>query len=146
MNRVAALLLAVVGLLVVPSVPVSAAPAASGANAWASVTAPDQVLKKGCRDYRFSYRVDAPGDEWMLELFLVGPRGARIATDTFESAAQKTSERRTWRICRSNTRAGVHRIDIKVTSYDGREVSEQRVESVTFTLSKPAKPARGKRR
>lgn len=136
MKRILVVLLALAGLLLVlptSSLLVSSATAAT-ADRWATVTAPDQVLRKGCRDYRFSYRIDVPGDEWMVELFLVGPRGSRLGTKTYESAAQRSAETRSWRICRPTTLPGVHQIKVKVTSYDGREVTERWTTPTRFRL------------
>jgi len=139
MKRLVVLLAVLSGLLL--AAPVSVTPAAGAAMAsssagdrWVVVTAPDQELRRGCRDYKFAYRVDVPGDEWMVELFFVGPRGANLGSETFESAAQRPAERRTWSLCRSYTRPGVHEIRVKVTSYDGREASERWMAPTRFRL------------
>ncbi|WP_370248820.1 hypothetical protein [Nocardioides sp.] len=105
------------------------------APSYGRASAPDQRLRPGCHDYRFQYRITAPGDGWMAELVLINPGGRRIANQTFVSGEHPRRASRTWTVCDTVTRPGRHTIELRVTNYDGREESEQ-VRTSAFRLTR----------
>jgi hypothetical protein len=84
-------------------------------HTWGSTRAPDQVLRKGCHRYRYHYRVNVP--DWAGEVFLINPRGRRIATDVvFVASEPRAGWRRfTTDICRASAPYGRYTIRMKVT-------------------------------
>ena len=75
------------------SAPTSASSAepvrAAGVKPWGRTRARNQVLKPGCRSYRYTYRVTPPSDDWMAEIFLVGPKKGGIASATLFSDSER---------------------------------------------------------
>ncbi|CAN5662851.1 hypothetical protein BH11ACT8_BH11ACT8_35880 [soil metagenome] len=107
---------------------------AASSSRWGQAAAKDQTIKRGCRDYPFHYRINAPGDAWMAEMTLVNPNGRKVGTHTFESAEDRASDRATFELCKATTRPGRYRIAMKVTSYDARTASTRRAKPATFRL------------
>lgn len=133
--------------LVLPLLPLGASGAAlagaaaapGAARPWVTVSVADQPLRRGCKRYRFEYRVSVPGDSWMVELFLRGPGGKRLASSWLESGIRADRGSGGWKICDSTTRPGRHQVRIRVTSYDGpldREETRRREPSAYFVLSR----------
>jgi hypothetical protein len=141
----------VAGLVAAPAATAApAAPAAPAALAALSTTAADQngsaygssaaerqTLRAGCHGYRFRYRVDAPGDDWMAELTLVSPSGDALASHTFkQSAGDPRRATRRFRFCDVSTTPGRHTITMLVTAYDYRDESRRRSEPTRFRLTR----------
>lgn len=125
-------------LLVAPAVPTAAADAAQGGRStYGSSAAERQTLRAGCHGYRFSYRVDAPGDDWMAEFTLFSPSGDALASHTYkQSAGDPRRATRRFRLCDVSTTPGRHTIRMLVTAYDYREVSRRRAEPTRFRLTR----------
>ena len=138
MKRLLLVVLALTGLLATlpAAVPGSIATATAASSSWGTSSAPDQSIRQGCQAYRYGYRISAPGDAWMAEIQLLSPRGRRLANVTVQSTAQRSTAQRTWRLCDENLRPGDYRIRMKITSYDGRETTEQFATPSTFSLSR----------
>ena len=133
-NLTAALLASLALVAATLSLP-GAAPAGAEAS-WGQVTARKQTIKKGCRDYRYSYRISVPGDAWMAEDTLVSPNGRKVATCTYDSDTRPDAGTGTWELCSATTKPGRYRIRLKVTSYDGYAVDERRTEVRRFRLAR----------
>lgn len=121
-------------LIAFPTATLSAAPAGA-TTSWGRASAPDQTIKAGCRDYRFHYEVTAPGEEWMAELTLVNPRGRKVSTRTYESAAERRAGTGSFELCQPTTTPGRYKITMKVTSYDDRASSARKVAPAAFRLT-----------
>ena len=52
---------------------------------WGTTSAKrNGVLKRSCRNYRYSYAITPPdAGDWALETFLIGPGARRLASDGF---------------------------------------------------------------
>ena len=95
----------------------------SSAPASASPQQPDghldmksQKLRKGCRQYSYTYAITVPaGDEFDLETFVTDRRGVSQGSDVILSGADATSGTKTMTICRSNTVPG--RFTLRGTLY-----------------------------
>ena len=87
---------------------------------WAS----DKVLREGCHNYRYQYRVRPETGEWTLETFLRDPSGDTIASNVLDSVIDPRRGSSTFRICRNVTRPGRFKIRGKLTNYVG---DDQRV-------------------
>lgn len=95
------------------------APAEAGDRDLGRLWAKDKVLKRGCHDYRYQYRVKPDTRHWSLETFLRDPSGEVIASNAFENATNKRRGSSTFRFCRWNTEPGRFKIRGKLTQYDG---------------------------
>ncbi len=81
MKRLATVLVAVAALLSAGLT----APADAGNPNLGRLRANDQVLRKGCHNYRYAYQVTARAEEWALETFLRDPTGEIIASNAKDS-------------------------------------------------------------
>jgi hypothetical protein len=120
-------LLALAGLLVaallVPAGPAAAArPSQAEFEAMASFSAPDQTLRKGCpQDYWYSYTVNPPPTDWLLEITITDGAGVSQAFHFLTSGdpnPDPLSARRTFQICDPNVTAGTFTIRGKMTVRD----------------------------
>jgi hypothetical protein len=82
---------------------------------------PDQVLRKGCRAYTYSYRLTPTTGDWQAEIFLLDPDRRRVSAGVLDSDAEPRSGRSTFWLCRGTTRYGVFKIRGRLTTYDGWE-------------------------
>jgi hypothetical protein len=96
-----------------------AVPAEAGNPDLGRTWARDKVLKRGCHDYRYQYKVTAPAEEWSLELFLRDPSGDTIASNAKDSMVDPKRGSGTFRFCRYNTEPGRFKIRGKLTRYNG---------------------------
>ena len=109
--RIAAALLLAGGLLV-------SAPAAAWDSDYGRSWRGDSVLRPGCHDYRFRYRVRPGTDDWSLELFLVDRDGAGLGTQVLDSDLDPVRGRSAFEICGYTTRPGRFRIRGKLSIYE----------------------------
>jgi hypothetical protein len=87
-------------------------------SSYGGTHAPDGVLRKGCRNYAYSYTVTTPTHDWTLETFLRDPTGDSIASGAFMSDSDAATARSQFRFCRNGTRPGRFTIRGKVHWYD----------------------------
>ncbi len=98
------------------------------------------VLRKGCKFYSFSYRVNPPTDEWTAELFMVNPNGRNLLSLMIDSNADPAKGTRRWstQICRRSTVFGKHKIKMKVVwTTKKRGNLHSYVEPTTFRFVRP---------
>ena len=89
---------------------------------YGSTHAKNGVLKRGCRNYRFSYSIKPPeAGYWALETFIVGPKGKRLASDGYAEGFDSTSRNDTYRLCRVTTRPGIFKIKAKLSTVEGND-------------------------
>ena len=96
-----------------------AVPADAGNPDLGRMWAKDKVLKRGCHNYRYQYKVTSPADEWALETYLKDPTGETIASNAKDSFVDRKRGSGTFRFCRYSTRPGKFKIEGKLTRYDG---------------------------
>jgi hypothetical protein len=77
---------------------------------WGSTAAANGVLKRSCRNYRYSYQITPPKGEWALETFLIGPGGTPLSSGAMAIGTDPVAGQDRFRICRPSTRPGVFRI------------------------------------
>ncbi len=121
-------------LLLAPSA-TAPAQAAPRVQTWGSTSAPDQVLRGGCHSYRYRYVVDPPTDDWMAEIFLVGPGRVGLAHATLFSDSEKPKGRRTWRLCSPSLQTGRYVMKMKISYLDGDAETIGRVRNSRFRLT-----------
>lgn len=133
MKRLATAVLTSVALLLGSPSPVSAGDPDFG-RMWAK----DKILKRGCHDYRYQWRVTPGGPEWSLETFLVDPTGETIASGAYDNDTSEKRDSGTFRFCRWNTRPGKFKIRGKLTIYEGYEQTVKWVKPGYFRMRLPS--------
>lgn len=143
---------ATAALLTTGLVATSPAPAGAGAPAatyghsarpsyqpYGRAVSTDHVLRRGCKYYKFSYRVHPPTDEWAAEIFVINPNGRRLLSYAIDAASDPGQDTRRWstQICRRSTVYGKHTIKMKITWQDGRQVYDTFVKPSTFRFTRP---------
>ena len=105
---------------------------------WGSTSAEDGVLRRGCRNYAFSYSLTPPDQgTWALETFIVGPKGKRLASDAFLEGFDDVQGSATFRLCKPTTRPGLFKIRAKFSNQDGDDLVEGMLPQSTFRLRVP---------
>ena len=115
------------------------APAATAAEVhpeWGSTTASSATLHHGCRSYPYAYALTPPDGDWMLETFLIGPRGKHYGSDYFITA-DPLSGTGSWRLCLRSTKGGRYTIQAKLSVINGGDYYEGWLPDTTFRLRKP---------
>ena len=77
---------------------------------WGQTFAENGVLKKRCRNYRYTYEIHPPKGDWALETFLIGPGGDRLSSGAMVIGMDPTKGTDRFRFCRASTRPGVFKI------------------------------------
>ncbi len=115
-------LLGAVGLalgLLVTSVP---APAIAGSSDYGRTWRRDGVLRPGCHEYAFQYRVrpgnvQQPGGDWAFEAFLLDRNGDHVASAAKDAAIDPKRGAGTLDFCTSRTVPGRFKIRGRLTVY-----------------------------
>lgn len=130
----AKLLAIVCGLMLAMSL--VAAGRVAAAEPLGTTSARTQVLHQGCHAYPYSYRVNPPPDTttWSAEIFLIGPRGYKLASAYFLSPEDATRGKSAWRLCRASITRGRYKMRMKVTFIDTYDVATSRVKPTTFRI------------
>ncbi|MGB0100734.1 MAG: hypothetical protein WBP61_10690 [Nocardioides sp.] len=79
--------------------------------------APDAVLRHGCHDYRYRYRLDIRTNDWTLETFLDDRTGETVASGAFIAESDPKRARSAFRLCRYSTHTGRFTIRAKLIYY-----------------------------
>jgi len=112
---------AAAGLLGLPGLPGlgggQAAAASPNWHAMGRTWAASGRLRPGCPKYVYHYRINPPSKSWIVETFLRGPGGKRLASDVIVSGGDPERGTKRFTICASNTRPGRFTIRAKLT-YD----------------------------
>jgi hypothetical protein len=85
---------------------------------WGRTATKAKILKRSCRNYRYTYAVTPPEGEWALETFLVGPGGVRLAHGAMVIGLDPLVGRDKFRICRPSTRPGIFKIKALLSVQD----------------------------
>lgn len=75
----------------------------------------DKVLRDGCHNYRYQYKVKSPESDWSLETFLIDPRKNKVGSGQMLFNSDPARGSSTFRLCRNNTVAGTFKIRGKLT-------------------------------
>ena len=123
-------------LLPVPLLPPEPAPQETQAQpvqVSAVVDAPDGRLRRGCKDYRFTYAVSTPSSDWTLDLSMTDRRGRGVNSQALIGPNDATSGTVVHRLCRWATVPGLFTIRGVLVSYDGTQETTATV-TETFRL------------
>ncbi|CUR56283.1 conserved exported hypothetical protein [metagenome] len=130
-SLLAAAVLATAGLLPLPLPVPSPAhePAPAQQVAVTGVLdAPDGRLKRGCKDYHYSYAVESPSEDWTFDITMQDRAGKGVNAQSLIGPNDPTSGTLDFRLCRWATKAGVFTLKGQLVSYGGAEET-----SVTVT-------------
>ncbi|NYD41426.1 hypothetical protein [Nocardioides panaciterrulae] len=103
-------------------------------DSYGRTDAPNGVLRAGCHGYRYHWRITPPTHDWLLETFLRGPGGKRLASGMFDSDSEHERDHSRFRFCRYSTRPGRFTIRAKLTWYKGYEQRTVRLRPSHFRL------------
>ena len=106
---------------------------------WGRTRAPDQVLRKGCRYYKYHYAVKPPSADWTAEIFLIEPGGNTLAHAVYSPDSDPAVGNRHWRICRATTTPGRFRMRMKIVWYDNYDGHVGWVRPSYFRLTRPSR-------
>ena len=126
------------GLLGQPPSSDGGQPASRQRSDYGHTSARDATLRSGCHNYRYSYRLRPPTDDWTLETFLRDRTAEGIASGVFISDTDPRVQHSHFRFCRYSTRAGRFTIRALLHWY-GPTGAEHQVwlEPSYFRLSRP---------
>lgn len=120
-----------------PSSPASASVAEEEVHPkWGSVTAPDAVLKRGCKRYSYTYDIKPPPGDWALEIFITGPSRKRVASAAWLTPDPLRATRK-FGLCKAVTRFGRFTIKAKLSVQNGQEYVEGWLPPSKFRLHRP---------
>lgn len=128
-----AFLLAAAMVVVSPT----AASSAEVEPGWGRIVVRDAVLRPGCHEYQWRYRLSPPAEEWAVDLVLLGPGRARLASDQLLSESEPRRGTRAFRICSVTTRPGRFVVRAKVTVRDGWDQEVGQLPPERFRLRRP---------
>jgi hypothetical protein len=81
--------------------------------------APDGRLKRGCKDYAYSYAVTVPSDDWTFDITMQDRRGKGVNSQSLLGPNDDESGVLSYRLCRWATVAGRFTLSGVLVSYDG---------------------------
>ena len=84
-----------------------------------TLDAPDGRLKRGCKDYAYSYAVSVPSDDWTFDITLQDRRGKGVNAQSQLGPNDDESGVLRYRLCRRATVAGRFTLHGVLVSYDG---------------------------
>ena len=135
LKRLVTALVTALGLLAT-SVP---AGALAGSSEYGPAWRKNGVLREGCRDYTFQYRVKPgnvhPGEDWAAEFFLTDRRGKGLGTVIKDSAIDPKRGQGVYEICRNTAEPGRFKIRGKLsvdTPDDGNPLTPPEVDTVKW--------------
>ncbi|WP_323790982.1 hypothetical protein [Nocardioides sp.] len=102
---------------------------------WGKAVSKDHVLKRGCHDYSYRYKVRVPTEEWQVEIFFISPDGTGLAHAVFDSNAHPAKGREKFTVCRPSTEVGKHKIKMKVTTAEGETIRKGWVKPTRFRFT-----------
>ncbi|WP_372736756.1 hypothetical protein [Nocardioides sp.] len=105
---------------------------------WGETAAKNRVLRKGCHNYKYTYKITPPHGDWGLETYLIGPGGKRLGSGVMAIGMDPKSGKDKFRICKATTRPGVFKIRAKlsVQEWTGKNYQEGWLPVTKFRLRK----------
>jgi hypothetical protein len=126
-----------VGLGLLTLTPVASNAASDVHPEWGATAASNATVKRGCRQYEYTYAITPPDGDWALETFLVGPGGKASGSGYFVTGKDALAGTSTWRLCRRAVKGGLYTIKAKLSVQNGADLVEGWLPPSTFRLRKP---------
>ncbi len=105
----------ITGALLVVGMPAATAGDPDFGRMWRG----DGVLRSGCHNYKYHYKVTSPKPDWALETFLVDENKETIASGGVISEVDPKRGTQKFRFCKYNTSPGKFKVKGKLTYRDG---------------------------
>ena len=121
------------------SLPAAAAEEEAVHPEWGSVTAPNAVLRRGCKKYEYTYDITPPPGDWMLDIRIKGPSNKRLAAGVWGSPEDPLRATLPYRLCKPTTRAGRFTIRAYLSVQNGDEMTEGWLPESHFRLRRPGR-------
>ena len=123
-SLLAAVTLATAGLVPIPLLPPAEPAADSQAQVEpvevpATLDAADGRLRRGCKDYRYTYTVTTSSQDWTLDITLQDRRGKGVHARSLIGPSDPTTAVLTYRLCQWATVPGPFTLTGVLVSYDG---------------------------
>lgn len=106
---------ALVGMLTSVLLVVALPGATAGDEEYGRTWAKDKVLRAGCQEYRYQYRVKSPEYEWHLETFVLDPNKKQKWSGELHFNADRARGAATFKLCRNVATLGRYKIRGKLT-------------------------------
>jgi hypothetical protein len=103
---------------------------------WGSTSSKNHVLKRGCHDYTYRYRITPPTEQWSAEIFFVGPGKLGLGSGLLDSAIDPKRGTKTIEVCRATAPYGRYKMRMKVTFNRDREVIDGFVRPSFFRFTR----------
>ena len=129
--------LLVIGMGTLASASAKASETATVEAGTGSTAMPNQVLRRGCRSYAYTYSVSTSTGDWVLETFLIDPDGRSVSSGVFGSDSEPDAGPAAFGLCRSVTRFGRFTIMGRLTTYDGWDDAVSWITPSTVRLHRP---------
>lgn len=106
---------------------------------WGKTATKAKILKRSCRNYRYTYEITPPEGVWALETFLVGPGGVNLASGGQIVGFDGLKGTDKFRFCRPSTRPGVFKIRalLSVQDESGKDYRQGWLPVTKFRLRLP---------
>ena len=118
------------------SLPAAAAEEEEVHPEWGSTSAPNAVLRRGCKKYEYSYDITPPPGNWMLEIRIKGPSGKRVAAGVWMDPDPLRATI-PYRLCKATTRRGRFTIRAYLSVQNNDEMVEGWLPESHFRLHRP---------
>ena len=99
----------------------------------ATLSAADGRLRRGCKDYQFSYAVTTATEDWSFDITMQDRRGKGVNAQSLIGPNDAKSGVLGYRLCRWATVAGLFTLKGALVSYDGTQETTAAV-TETFRL------------
>ena len=96
-------------------------PQVQQAEVSGTLSAADGRLRRGCKDYQFSYAVTTSTQDWTFDLTMQDRRGKGVNAQSLIGPNDAKSGVLTYRLCRWSTVAGIFTLKGALVSYDGTQ-------------------------
>ena len=100
-------------------VSVSTVTASAEYKPWGTTKSKNHVLRSGCHNYAYRYRINPPNGDWAAEIFLSGPTKVKIASAALISESDPAKGVLQWRMCRPSVTYGRYKMRMKITYRTG---------------------------
>jgi hypothetical protein len=134
--RLLALVLLLAGLAVAS--PTATPTAGADYKPYGRAMAPDQTLKRGCRNYKLSWVLKPPSDEWSAIITVYTPKGRKAAGILLDANAPDPLRGSRWfKLCRASVIPGRYKVGMLVIWNEGRDRFQAPVAPTYFRMRLP---------
>lgn len=86
-----------------------------------TLQAADGRLRRGCKDYQFTYAVTTPSQDWSFDITMQDRHGKGVNAQSLLGPNDPKSDVMTYRLCRWATVPGIFTLTGRLVSYEGSQ-------------------------